>query len=518
VTCKSTTCLPDDRAAPVAARGGLGLTVEQKILIRPAGVAETVTVVAGVPAPIATPVVGANFKHEEIEQLATPRTVQGIAQLAPAVTENAPNVLQLVINGNFAFDNVFMINGVDISDNIFATPQNLFVEDAIAETQTLTSGMSAEYGRFSGGVVNAVTRSGGDRFSGSVRDELTDQRWSTRAPYEVFTQARHKDEVNSHVEGTVGGPIARSRVWVFGAGRFERTAASAPLPETGAANTETDRNQRGELKLTATIESNHTVQAGYMNDRTENEGRPTLGASIDPFAVGNRTIPDSFAFFNYQGVVGNGLLFQTQYSQQQSGVRDAGGTSRNIVESPFVTLGTGREYNAPYSDASDLETRLSRQLALSVQREWTRGGRHAIKGGYDWLRSQRTGGNEPSSTDYVFDADYTLDPRTELPALDSSGHLVPSFVPGNTRIEHSLPVRGFSLDVRTQALYAQDHWAIDGHWSVDLGARYERVSSDTARQHEPDRPAGRRIRRSGDGRHVVMRPAQHSGIQRSAIA
>ena len=65
-------------------------------------------------------------------------------------------------------------------------------------------------------------------------------------------------------------------------------------------------------------------------------------------------------------------------------------------DSPFVTLGTGREHNARYFDASDLEQRLRRQLALSAQRDWTGGGRHAIRAGYDWLRSRRTGGNEPS--------------------------------------------------------------------------------------------------------------------------
>ena len=52
----------------------LGLAVEQNVTMRAAGVAETVQVVAETPAPIATPVVGANFKHDEIEALATPRT------------------------------------------------------------------------------------------------------------------------------------------------------------------------------------------------------------------------------------------------------------------------------------------------------------------------------------------------------------------------------------------------------------------------------------------------------------
>src|SRR5580704_3543485 len=125
----------------------LGLTVEQNVTIRPSGVAETVNVVAETPAAIASPVVGANFKHDEIESLATRRTIFGIAQMAPNVTDNAPNNTQLIINGAFGFDNSFLINGVDINDNVFGQPQNLFIEDAIEETQILTSGISAEFGR-----------------------------------------------------------------------------------------------------------------------------------------------------------------------------------------------------------------------------------------------------------------------------------------------------------------------------------------------------------------------------------
>src|SRR5262249_35344303 len=59
----------------------LGLTVEQNVTMRPAGVTEAVTVVAETPAPIATPIVGANFKHEEIESLPAARTLAGIAEL-----------------------------------------------------------------------------------------------------------------------------------------------------------------------------------------------------------------------------------------------------------------------------------------------------------------------------------------------------------------------------------------------------------------------------------------------------
>ena len=162
----------------------LGLVVDQNVTMRAAGLAETVQVVAETPAPIATPIIGTNIKHDEVEALATPRTLQGIATLAPSVSENTPNGGQLAINGAFAFDNIFMVNGVDVNDNLFANPQNLFIEDAIEETQVLTSGISAEYGRFSGGVVNAITKSGGNRFSGSGRVNFLNPAWTDETPFE----------------------------------------------------------------------------------------------------------------------------------------------------------------------------------------------------------------------------------------------------------------------------------------------------------------------------------------------
>jgi len=144
----------------------------------------------------ASPIGGQNLTHDEVDSLPMPRTLAGIAELSPGLTSILLNASQISISGAFAFDNAFVLDDVEINDVPSGSPFDLFVEDAIAETQTLTSGVPAEYGRFSGGVVNAITKSGGDRFSGGVRDQLTNPSWSTRTPYEVFTQARHKDVVD----------------------------------------------------------------------------------------------------------------------------------------------------------------------------------------------------------------------------------------------------------------------------------------------------------------------------------
>ena len=78
-----------------------------------------------------------------INALPNGRTPQLVAELAPGLTDDTPNTEQVTISGGFAFDNVFLVDGVDVNDNIFGSPNNLYIEDAVEETQILTSGISS---------------------------------------------------------------------------------------------------------------------------------------------------------------------------------------------------------------------------------------------------------------------------------------------------------------------------------------------------------------------------------------
>ena len=83
---------------------------------------ENVTVKAEVyTAALTSPTVGANYTAREINHLPTGRTPALIAELAPGLTANTPNSGQVTISGGFAYDNVFMINGVDVNDNLFGS-------------------------------------------------------------------------------------------------------------------------------------------------------------------------------------------------------------------------------------------------------------------------------------------------------------------------------------------------------------------------------------------------------------
>jgi len=140
-------------------------------------VAEAITVTATAPSVLETNQVTTSLTREQVEALPIGRTIAQRIQLAPGVNNDGPNN-QTIINGAPSYDNLYMVNGVVVNDSIRGQPENLFIEDAIQETTLITGGVSAEYGRFTGGVVNTITKSGGNEFSGSLRDNITNPSWT----------------------------------------------------------------------------------------------------------------------------------------------------------------------------------------------------------------------------------------------------------------------------------------------------------------------------------------------------
>jgi Carboxypeptidase regulatory-like domain len=370
----------------------LGRTTTVDGVMAVAGVTEAVTVVAEASPVLNNPVVGANFRKEEVDALPLGRTPQNIAELSPGLTDNTPNTNQLTISGGFAFDNVFLVDGVDINDNIFASPNNLFIEDAVDETQILTSGISAEYGRFSGGVVNLVTKRGGNRFSGSYRANLTNPKWVDETPFET-TQRR--DDLQLVHEGTLGGPILQDRLWFFLSGRHEDTATPYNFVDTGFPGAAGVNEKRFDIKLTGTVAKNHTFQGSFLNDDLKQTGVRGINASaVDPRVLVNREIPQKLGVINWNGVLSPQLFATAQWSRKKYGFRGAGGTSTAIIDSPFRTRGGGgipasRLYNAPFFDANDPEDRNNQQLTGSVSYflSSSRAGSHDLKAGVERFTS-----------------------------------------------------------------------------------------------------------------------------------
>ena len=456
----------------------LGGTVVQDATMSVAPVQETVVVTAQAPPALEATQTATNTRKAEVDALPIGRVPFAIAELAPGLTDNTPNASQLAIAGAFAYDNVFLVNGVDVDDNVLGTANNLFIEDAVQEVQVLTSGISAEYGRFSGGVVNVVTRSGGNAFDGSFRTTFTNPSWTVETPYEQSRGIERAGKLSTYYEGTVGGPIRRDRLWFFGAGRFEQSQTQSAYAQTGVPYISTTDNARYEVKLTGSPRPAQTLQGTYLDNQTD-LAQPALSFSIDPATYTHPRTPNRMVGASYQGVIGSRFFATVQYSQKWYGVRDQGGTATAVVDSPFLTrTGTQYQYNAPYFDSSDPEDRDNRQIAgsLAYFLSSSKAGSHDLKAGAERFTSTRVGGNSQSSTGYVFRADY-LKNADGTPALDANGRLVPRFQPGVTQMQTWMAVRGATIDIHTTSLYVTDRWTAGRHWTLDLGLRYEHVRS-----------------------------------------
>jgi hypothetical protein len=116
------------------------------------------------------------------------------------------------INGQREFANAFIVNGSDVEEDVnmgAAIVPNL---DSIAEFRILTSNFDAEYGEFSGGQINVVTKTGTNAFHGDVFEFLRNTNLDAR---NYFSPTRGKFDQNQF-GGTFGGPIRKNKIFFFG--------------------------------------------------------------------------------------------------------------------------------------------------------------------------------------------------------------------------------------------------------------------------------------------------------------
>ncbi|HWO27272.1 MAG TPA: carboxypeptidase regulatory-like domain-containing protein, partial [Candidatus Acidoferrum sp.] len=125
---------------------------------------------------------------------------------------------QLTISGARPQQNNYRLDGVSLNDYANGAPGsvlggNLGV-DAIQEFSVLTSNYSAEYGKTSGGVVNAITRSGTNDFHGSAYEFLRNSTLDAKNYFEPADAAKASFKRNQF-GGSVGGPIVKNKTFFF---------------------------------------------------------------------------------------------------------------------------------------------------------------------------------------------------------------------------------------------------------------------------------------------------------------
>jgi hypothetical protein len=140
----------------------------------------------------------------------TSDTVQdvGASALSPSGDLN-PGTIS--IHGQREFANAFIVNGSDSEEDVNMGTAIIPNLDSIAEFRILTSNFDAEYGEFSGGQINVITKSGSNAFHGDLFEFLRNTDLDAR---NYFSPTRGTF-IQNQFGGTVGGPIRRNKLFFF---------------------------------------------------------------------------------------------------------------------------------------------------------------------------------------------------------------------------------------------------------------------------------------------------------------
>ncbi|MFL6247048.1 MAG: carboxypeptidase regulatory-like domain-containing protein [Thermoanaerobaculia bacterium] len=467
------------RSVRVTVAGTARVDVDLKV----SAVTEAITVTASAPAVLETTEVQANFQKRQVDDLPLGRNPNAIANLAPGVTNNGPGAA-LQISGAMSSDNLIMVNGAVVQDNLRGTTRPLYIEDAIQETTVMSAGVSAEYGNFTGGVISSVTKSGGNEFSGSLRDSVTNPSWTEVS---AANEPKGIDKTNNIYEGTLGGRIIRDRLWFFGAARQANTSGparfSSLVNQPGTAINSDQENLRWEAKLTGQITPSHSLMLNYLDNpltfTNDTQARPWDLGAIDPSAEQQ----EDFKALHYNGIFTSNLLGEVSYNKRRFTFIGFGGDNTDLVEgTPLyiyrVVGGVATPLhgvaNAPlFCGVCDEEFRNSEKTTAKLT--YFLGSRnlgtHNLVAGVERFKELLQSNNFQSAsglTLYTFQTD---------PVVGANNDVTFTIEDGDELAYWAVENPSLGSDLTTDSLFLNDKWDLNPHFSFNIGGRFDKTEA-----------------------------------------
>jgi outer membrane receptor protein involved in Fe transport len=486
----------------------LGRTLSVDAELRPGVLTEVVSVTAEATKQLdlSSVTLAHNVTSEEFDRLPKGRSFQSIAMAAPGVnTGEIEGGFQ--VNGASSAENVFTVDGVATNSLIYGSSRQNTVFEYLQEVQVKTGGIDAEYGGALGGVVSAVTKSGGNLFSGEAHYYYIGNSLSAGPvkrlvldPVDFATVGYFQDDkqVNNQNEfgGSIGGPIIRNKLFFFGSisPRVVRRT-NEYLFSNGTEPGTVDQDQtawQGFGKVTyasGRIHSNFSVlmtptrstgrQPAYdstgaqflTSSSAANEANRTRGFHTDQnnvsgnvdVTVGSSGYLSGRGGYFYDSYKDTGVPLVTSYTYQTSNIGQAGVPVS--LQGPVFTSNTAR------IQISNFDTTKQGFVQLDYNHSFNGAGQHLIKGGWGIRRSVNdVDVAYPNGYVYLY---WGQSFRSNVTGETGTGTY------GYYRVDDQGTRGRVQADI--QNLYVQDTWTVGPRLTLNLGIRTENEKIPTFR-------------------------------------
>ena len=206
---------------------------------------------------------------DEIRKLPIGGSYTATFQLAPGVAENTTTAVSAPNAGGGRQDNTFLYDGVNVTNPFFGDLYQDFAGFDIQEVNITRGGISPEYGRTGGFLVNAVTKSGTNNFHGGADVEYQPVAWSSDSVNPTLQRSkfeRFRPGVN------IGGPLWKDHLFFYGSANFFRVTEKERVNQFGSTPSESVQNGLPDAKtdtdeyfgkLTANLTSSILIDGSY---------------------------------------------------------------------------------------------------------------------------------------------------------------------------------------------------------------------------------------------------------------
>lgn len=417
---------------------------------------------------------GTSLDIRAIQTLPTARNYSSVVQITPGVSSDAnpENQAQTTISvyGSSGAENVFYIDGVNTTGVEYGFQGKELNFEFIEAVDVKTGGYQAEFGRATGGVINVVTKSGGNEFHGDLFGYLDHDSLQSSPDPIVSTGGTVEGFTRKDYGLGLGGFLKKDKLWFFAAYDQVSNTITSSLPAGPRSGQQVDSDsdrKLGAAKLTFRLTESQSLIGSFFQDPRDDTGAisdSSHSLNGDPATYNGRIeLGGKDYALRYQGIVGSDWVLTGQLArhEEKNSVGPASGTGdtvqfRDVENNFFQTGGFGliqdKNFQRDHAGAS-----AARYL-----------GRHDLKLGFEYEKEKADVVRRQSGGQQVDVFRNPLNPNR--PIYQHRYWTTPDATVANAPLGQLTA----SPEHKNTTLYLQDGWSLRPNLTLNLGVRWDR--------------------------------------------